>query len=80
MSGFPRAGPVRLPESVCETLPRGWYLADFLRKPFPGEALVIGRPHRQILCLSLLHLWPPGTVLFYDFIAAVQADGDPSEA
>lgn len=26
--------------------------------------------------LFLLHLWPPCTVLFYDFIAAMRADDD----
>lgn len=30
--------------------------------------------------LFLLPLWPPGTVLSYDFIAAVKADSDHSEA
>lgn len=72
MSEWTRAGPVAL---TIE-----WCLVDFLREPSPGEALITGCPHGQIFYLLLLPLWPPGAVLFYDFIAAVRADNNPSEA
>lgn len=49
-----------------------WHLVNFPRECFPGEAAVIGCAHSQMFHLFLLRLWPPCTVLFYDFIAAVR--------
>lgn len=65
------------PSRAIEWLPGDCSLVDFLREPFPGEALVSGYPYRQMFFVFLLHLWPPGIVLSYNFIAAVRADDNP---
>lgn len=58
-------------------LPDERHLVGFLREPLPGEAVVIGHPHRQTFYLFLRHLWLPGTALFCDFTAAERADDAP---